>query len=226
MSEKYYNMIEEVNDIINQINGKNSKEIYRFLIDFWFDPDLTSKFQYGKSSELKSISLKEFLSESVNLKKILQLIDYFDKEGSLYEWVDNPIKNWERRKEIKEKIIEIVSVFGDKGLKNHKVILEGIMNPFYRLTNYQSGSIVPIIDLLDDFTHQIFMGYSTSDGPRNKLRWKKAFESILAMLIEKKVELPAPYYPNLSALGREDDLYQALIDLEEAFKEPKGEKEL
>jgi hypothetical protein len=225
MSEKYSNMIEEVNSIINKFNGKNSKEIYEFLVCFWFDPKLTTRFEYYSDSKMKTISLREFLSERTKYSKILKLIDYFDKEDGLFEWVDSPIKNWKRRKEIKEGIIEIVSVFGDKGVKDHKVILEGIMNPFYRLTNYQSGSIVPIIDLLDDFTPQILIGHSSTNNPRNKLIWKKVFESILAMLIEKKVELPAPYYPNLSALGREDELYQTLIDLEEAFKEPRRKTE-
>ena len=53
---------------------------------------------------------------------------------------------------------------------------------------------------------------------------KQAFEGILFTLQEMDVKLPAPYLMKLAALVKEDELYQTLIDLEEAFKEPRGNK--
>ena len=103
----------------------------------------------------------------------------------------------------------------------YKDIVEALLNVFYRLTSYSSGSFVSLFDLIDlptaiFMSKQIF-GDTTEDFLclRN---WKLMIEGLLFTLYSMEIEFPAPYYPGLGVLEKKDTLQQALIDLEKSFQ--------
>jgi hypothetical protein len=95
-----------------------------------------------------------------------------------------------------------------------------VMDLFFRLTNYNNGSMVPLIDLVDKemVYHLIDDNINTVKKFRVFLQAMYVIEHILYALQLRKVSLPAPYHSNLKVLERTDELYQTLLDLEDSFK--------
>ncbi len=98
---------------------------------------------------------------------------------------------------------------------------EEIMNMFFRLTNYNSGSIVPFRDLTDSEVMAFIFDLdpTSKEIGRWKIVWRNVVEIIFLKFQSMNVVLPAPYHPNLGAFERKDELYEVLLELENSFSQ-------
>ena len=105
-------------------------------------------------------------------------------------------------------------------------IIESLLNVFFRLTSYSSGSMVSLYDLVDLQTAKHMCTKASIGGNDDFLclrNWKLVVEGLLFTLYSLGINFPSPYYPGLAVLEKKDTLQQALIDLEKSF-EVKTEK--
>ncbi|GAH11954.1 unnamed protein product, partial [marine sediment metagenome] len=102
------------------------------------------------------------------------------------QWVKETPKNWEYVHRINDFEEHLHTIINHKEINKKNIIKEGILNIFFRLTNHNSGAMVPLMDLVDEQTANfIFLrdsSYSYTDSHAKSWalrRWKLAVEGVL-----------------------------------------------
>ncbi|MBA7540990.1 hypothetical protein ES705_33295 [subsurface metagenome] len=232
MSESYSSIIEGLEELLSEIETLRGDEIRSYLAEIWFDVRriMNTKYRQKGSQETKELTVKEYIKDRPY--KILDLAN-----RSYISWIDRQPNNFEYADLIRSFKEELISV-----LKPHKsqILKEAVLNIFFRLTNYNNGAMVPLQDLLDIYAATML--FPPSKLPRESSpspgtldfnfvysahalrRGKLAIEGMLFTLKCMNVKFPAPYYPGLGVLERTDELYKTILQLEEAFQQPKTKK--
>ena len=241
MSEKYFTIISGLETIRNNLLNIKEKllkkgiggehnitiEFGSFLASIWFGEEITNRLTFRNQEYTLEDLLQEF-SKSKKYWIIKEMIPNWDDKVANFSWIDKPLRNWEFREKIYQfytPTFKVLSYSIEKYAWND--FIKGILNVFFRLTNYNSGSMVPIQDLVDLHTARYFSTrtlysrgeISAHDDFQYLRHWGLAVEGILFTLQNMGVEFPAPYYPGLAVLEKKDTLYQALVDLEHSFKD-------
>lgn len=227
MSSKYSSFIEALDQFFDETSKLGTKDnvLSNYLVKIWFKEYCSNSPKYPFTRPMKD----EYIRKNIETLK-LQPSFLLTLAALELQWVKETPKNWEYVHRINDFKEHLYTIINRKEIHVKNMIKEGILNIFFRLTNHNSGAMVPLMDLVDEQTaNVIFLKGSSSYVDPSVIswalrKWKLAVEGVLFTLKCMDVKFPAPYYPGLGVLERTDELYKAILQLEEAFQQPKTKK--
>ena len=222
MTSNFTNLIESMDNFFAYfINDNRTDSHYLSNIDLQLKIVLVAKWSGIAYEKVEHMQVELKMNNTYPLYTVLhdnKLIYIFTSKDYLRLQKLLPLEY-----EFVNQIVEPTSNFFQQLMRmpNTEILYfkQEILNIFFRLTQYTDGSLVPLIDLMNQ--DSMFLFYKNEDAAQNKIafmakfmEYKKAIEGFLYTLLKMNTNFPSPYYYKMSVFEKTSGLQKALIDLE------------
>ncbi|MHA2250458.1 MAG: hypothetical protein ACXAD7_08845 [Candidatus Kariarchaeaceae archaeon] len=214
-TKKLTGFVEELDKFLDQTKDLTKTTLFEKIFDIDKDSSVYcvaegGGSQYNVVSSLKQIieSGFQFENSSVDFKSLITSPTsaeypaiYRHKNGDRIRISIHPESyDW--------RAFETLSIFLSHLSDQRKFrVRQEILDIFLRLTKYNSGSIIPLSDLIS-YRFSTFESGDMSD----ELQWKEGIAALFYLMIRNKIDLPAPYLIKLEAFERTDELSEKLLN--------------
>ncbi|MFW9992069.1 MAG: hypothetical protein ACFFD4_08395 [Candidatus Odinarchaeota archaeon] len=240
MSKQHQDFLHGLNDFLNLFeidqltyelqekhgNTRNNllikKELQVRLVNIWFDMD----WEFSPKDDVqKKRSIRNMFNRG-DWKSVQNVVDVLTGNYSrICPAEGQPALPTDYLEPIQRSYSQTLAILTKKIKLNSReleMVRKGLMNVFFRLTRHPEGSLVPLVDLVNENEAR----YLFPDSRNPVLDWAAAVEGIFLSLKLLNVPFPAPYHVQFAMLERIDTLNQEIMKLEASYAKLFGDQGL